>query len=75
MCAQPKKPSRRIWKVKFGNPLAIFARIVFDFVEKSIALHSNWDESVDDVIVRFIIPEKDENCALKLRNRLDESGR
>ena len=59
----------------YGYSPASFHRIVFDFVEKSIALHSNWDDSVDDVIVRFIIPKKDENCALNLRNRLDESGR
>ena len=75
--------------VRYGYQSAIFGRILFDFfekyialhsnlddlVEKGIALHSNWDDSVDDVIVRFIIPEKDEKCALNLRNRPEESGR
>ena len=30
------------------------------------------DDSVDDVIVRFNVPEKDEKCALNLGNRLDD---
>ena len=67
-----RRPKDMVLKYRYSP--ASFDRIVFDFVEKGIALHSNLDDSVDDVIVRFIIPEKDEKCGFNLGNRLDDLG-